>query len=190
MTTSANTGTNTTDLPLDFEAALARCAQGDQFALRAIYERERRWLMAVVLRLVQRRELAEEILHDAFLQIWNKAGTYNPGLGSARGWIYTVVRHRALNVLRAQSSALERDDERFEELMDAHTAWHADDQSAERRALAQCLERLEEQRRHAVMLAFVDGYSHEQVAAQLNAPLGTVKSWIRRGLIALKECLS
>jgi RNA polymerase sigma-70 factor (ECF subfamily) len=178
------------ELPLDFEAALARCAQGDSFALRAIYERERRWLMATVLRLVRRRELAEEILHDAFLQIWNKAATYNPALGSARGWIYTVVRHRALNALRAQSTSPERDDERYEELMEAHAAWQSADQSSEQRALAQCLERLEEQRRQAVLLAFVDGYSHEEVAAQLGSPLGTVKSWIRRGLIALKDCLS
>lgn len=182
--------TDTHELPLDFEAALLRCAQGDQFALRAIYERERRWLMATVLRLVRRRELAEEILHDAFLQIWTKASTYNPRLGSARGWIYTVVRHRALNALRSQAASPERDDERFEELMDAHAAWHTDDTSAEQRALAQCLERLEEQRRQAVLLAFVDGYSHVQVAAQLRSPLGTVKSWIRRGLVALKECLS
>ena len=75
-------------------------------------------------------------------------------------------------------------------MLEAHAAWHTADNSAEQRALAQCLERLEEQRRQSVLLAFVDGYSHEQVAAQLGAPLGTVKSWIRRGLIALKECLS
>ena len=186
----ANMSTETDDLPLDFEAALLRCAQGDQYALRAIYERERRWLMATVLRIVRRRELAEEVLHDAFLQIWRKAGSYNPRLGSARGWIYTVVRHRALNALRAISNSPERDDERHEELLEAHAAWHTADNSAEQRALAQCLERLEEQRRQSVLLAFVDGYSHEQVAAQLGAPLGTVKSWIRRGLIALKECLS
>lgn len=189
MTATTDNSTSA-DLPLDFEAALARCAQGDQFALRAIYERERRWLMATVLRLVRRRELAEEILHDAFLQIWNKASTYNPGLGSARGWIYTVVRHRALNALRAQNTSPEREDERYEELIEAHAAWHTADQSAEQHALAQCLERLEEQRRQAVLLAFVDGYSHEQVAAQLGSPLGTVKSWIRRGLAALKDCLS
>ncbi len=180
----------TPDLPLDFEAALARCAQGDQFALRAIYERERRWLMAVVLRLVKRRELAEEILHDAFLQIWRKAGTYNPALGSARGWIYTVVRHRALNALRAAAASPERDDSRHAELLEAHAAWQTRDDGVEQHALAQCLERLEEQRRQAVLLAFVDGYSHEQVAAQLGTPLGTVKSWIRRGIIALRECLS
>ncbi len=184
MTTDIN------DLPLDFEAALLRCAQGDQFALRAIYERERRWLMATVLRLVRRRELAEEILHDAFLQIWTKAGTYDPRLGSARGWIYTVVRHCALNALRRSNNAPEREDERYEELIESYAAWHAGDQSAEQHALTQCLERLDEQRRQSVLLAFVDGYSHEQVAAQLGAPLGTVKSWIRRGLIALKECLS
>ena len=180
----------TDDIPLDFEAALLRCAQGDQFALRAIYERERRWLMATVLRIVRRRELAEEVLHDAFLQIWNKAGSYNPALGSARGWIYTVVRHRALNALRSLQASPEKEDDRHEELLAAHADWHSRDDSAEQRALAQCLERLEEQRRQSVLLAFVDGYSHEQVAAQLGAPLGTVKSWIRRGLVALKECLS
>jgi RNA polymerase sigma-70 factor, ECF subfamily len=182
--------TDIDELPLDFEAALLRCAQGDQYALRAIYERERRWLMATVLRLVRRRELAEEILHDAFLQIWNKAGAYDPRLGSARGWIYTVVRHRALNALRSASNAPERTDVQFDELIAAHADWSAEDPPVEWHALAQCLDRLEEQRRQSVLLAYVDGYSHEQVAAQLGAPLGTVKSWIRRGLSALKECLS
>ena len=178
------------ELPFDYEAALSGCARGDRYALRAIYERERRWLMAVALRLVRRRELAEEVLNDAFLQIWSKAATYNPGLGSARGWIYTIVRHRALNVLRSARSAPESENERYEELLTAHAAWRSEDHSAEHRALAQCLERLDEQRRQCLLLAFVDGYSHEQVAAQLKAPLGTIKSWIRRGLLALKECLS
>jgi len=179
----------TEDLPLDYEAALLHCAQGDQYALRAIYERDRRWLMAMVLRLVRRRELAEEVLHDAFLQVWNRASTYNPALGSARGWIYSVVRHRALNALRSLGASPEAGHERFEELMAAHAGWQHDD-PAERRALAQCLERLEEPRRQSLLLAFVDGCSHEEVARCLGAPLGTVKSWIRRGLVALKECLS
>ena len=87
----------------DYEAALQACARGDQYALRAIYERERRWLMAVALRITRRREVAEEVLHDAFLQIWDKAGTFDAALGSARGWIYTVVRHRALNFARSSA---------------------------------------------------------------------------------------
>ncbi|MEP7208319.1 MAG: sigma-70 family RNA polymerase sigma factor [Casimicrobiaceae bacterium] len=177
------------DLPLDVEAALRRCAAGDEFALRAIYQSERRRLMAVALRLVRRRELAEEILHDAFLQIWNKADTYDPRLGSARGWIYTVVRHRALNALRSMQSSPEQEDPDYPALLETYTP-PAGAEAAEEHAIARCLERLEEQRRQSVLLAFVDGYSHEQVAARLGAPLGTVKSWIRRGLMSLRECLS
>ncbi len=179
-----------TEPPFDYESALQSCARGDRYALRAIYERERRWLMAVALRMVRRREVAEEVLNDAFLQIWSKAGTYNPALGSARGWIYTVVRHRALNVLRSAQSTPERDDEHFEELLEAQVAWQGEDHSADHRALAQCLERLDKQSRQSILLGFFDGYSHEEVAARMGAPLGTVKSWIRRGLLALKACLS
>jgi RNA polymerase sigma-70 factor (ECF subfamily) len=109
----------------DYEAALQACARGDQYALRAIYERERRWLMAVALRITRRRELAEEVLHDAFLQIWAKAGTFNAGLGSARGWIYSVVRHRALNLTRTSHRVVEVDDERLTALLDAHAAWRS-----------------------------------------------------------------
>ncbi len=178
------------ELPFDFEAALQSCARGDRYALRAIYERERRWLMAVALRLVGRRELAEEVLNDAFLQIWNKAGTYNPHLGTARGWIYTVVRHRAINVLRSAQNAPDRVDEHFDELLDAHAAWHVEDRSAEHHALFQCMERLDKTTRQCILLGYLDGYSHEEVAAKLGSPLGTVKSWIRRGLLALKACLS
>ncbi|MEO5699035.1 MAG: sigma-70 family RNA polymerase sigma factor [Casimicrobiaceae bacterium] len=178
------------DLPLDVEAALRRCAAGDQFALRAIYQSERRRLMAVALRLVRRRELAEEILHDAFLQIWNKADTYDSRLGSARGWIYTIVRHRALDALRSMQSSPEREDPDYQALLETYAPPDSEDAASEEHAIARCLERLEDQRRQSVLLAFVDGYSHEQVAARLGAPLGTVKSWIRRGLISLRECLS
>ncbi len=174
----------------DYEAALQACARGDQYALRAIYERERRWLMAVALRITRRRELAEEVLHDAFLQIWAKAGTFNAGLGSARGWIYSVVRHRALNLMRSSQRVVEVDDERLTALADAHAAWRGGDRDVDVRALAECLDRLDEQKRDCVLLAFVDGYSHAQLAGRLGAPLGTVKSWIRRALLALKECLA
>src|SRR4249920_1264588 len=90
----------------DYEAAPIACARGDRAALRTIYERERRWLMAVALRITHRRELAEEVLHDAFVQIWQKAATFDAGLGSARGWIYTVVRHRALNAVRSSARVI------------------------------------------------------------------------------------
>lgn len=182
---------------LDFEAALAAVARGDRYALKAIYDAERSWLMGVALRVVRRRELAEEVLQDAFLQIWSRAATFDPASGSARGWIYTVVRHRALDLVRAAGNRPELvDAERFDALLADHAAWSAAETAAAQAAgpdahtIAQCLERLDEAKRHCVLLAFVEGYSHEEVAAQLRTPLGTVKSWIRRGLIALKECLA
>ena len=84
------------DADFDYEAQLGACARGEHAALRRLYERDARWLMGVALRIVRRRELADEVLHDAFLRIWQKSSTYSVKLGSARGWIYSVVRHRAL----------------------------------------------------------------------------------------------
>ena len=84
----------------DYESAVLACARGERYALRALYEREARWLLGVAQRIVRDRQLAEDVLHDAFLQVWQRAGSYQPALGSARGWIYTVVRHRALKEVR------------------------------------------------------------------------------------------
>jgi RNA polymerase sigma-70 factor (ECF subfamily) len=130
-------------------------------------------------------------VHDAFLQIWQKAATFDPARGSARGWIYTVVRHRALNMLRDASRELLSDEWQFEELPDSA----ADPLSylsrmSDATALSRCLERLDVSKRTSILLAYVDGYTHQQIAARLNAPLGTVKAWIRRGLLSLRECLA
>jgi RNA polymerase sigma-70 factor (ECF subfamily) len=174
----------------DHAAALAACARGDRYALRAIYERERRWLMAVALRITRRRELAEEVLHDAFVQIWQRAGTFDAALGSARGWIYTVVRHRALNAVRGSGRAVAVDDETLAAIADARGAWRSGARGVDAGALAECLGRLDERSRACVVLAFVDGYTHAELAKRVGAPLGTVKSWIRRALLALRECLA
>jgi RNA polymerase sigma-70 factor (ECF subfamily) len=174
----------------DYEAALAACARGEQFALRALYDRERRRLMAVALRITRRREVAEEVLHDAFVQIWRKAGTFNAGLGSARGWMHTIVRHRALNAVRGSHRTVYADEETLTALADLAVEWRDGAGAADDAALAECLDRLDAQKRECVMLAFVDGYTHEQLAARLAAPLGTVKSWIRRALLSLRECLA
>ena len=174
----------------DYEAALAACARGDRAALRAIYERERRWLMAVALRITHRREVAEEVLHDAFVQIWRKAGTFDAGLGSARGWIYTVVRHRALNAVRSSARVIAVDDQTLAALADARgrlaagmamstaARWPtASTASTSRSAGASCSRSSTATRTR----------SWRQ---RLATPLGTVKSWIRRALLALRECLA
>lgn len=175
----------------DYEAALLACARGERFALRALYEREARWLLGVALRIVRDRERAEDVLHDSFVQIWERAATFEPALGSARGWIYTVVRHAALKALRDPARMQAVDVAELTALSDARQHEDAgEDRALDADGLERCLQRLDEARRACVVHAFVDGYTHEQIAARLNTPLGTVKSWIRRSLASLKECLS
>lgn len=174
----------------DYESALLACAQGDRAALQQIYAREAGQLLGVALRIVRRHDLADEVLQDAFLQIWQKATMFDPSRGSARGWIFSIVRYRALDALRKASREIAVD----ETLIANRSPVTADlldnlSRLAETKELQTCLEQLEQPKRQSILLAYMDGYTHIQIAAQLEVPLGTVKSWIRRGLLALRECL-
>lgn len=176
---------------VDLADALRRCAAGDSAALRAIYDAEAPRMTGVALRLLRRQSLAEEAVHDAFVQVWQRAASFDPARGEARAWLYAVLRHRALNILRAESRTELVDD--FEPM---GLASEDDDPEAivarlsDAGALRRCLERLEPARRQLIVLAYVHGLSHGELAGRLGAPLGTVKSWIRRSLISLRECLA
>jgi RNA polymerase sigma-70 factor (ECF subfamily) len=147
-------------------------------------------MLGVALRLLRRRVLAEEAVHDAFVQIWRKAASFDPARGQARAWLYAILRHRALNILRDEDRTVLVDD-------GEPAAVPSDDESAEAliirlsetSALRRCLERLEPVRRQAVVLAYTDGLSHQELATRLGVPVGTVKSWIRRSLLVLRDCL-
>lgn len=177
--------------PDDLGNALVACAKGDRKALRGIFDAEAGRLVAVAERIVRRRDLAEDVVQDAFLRIWTHAHQYRPDCGSARGWIYAIVRNRALNLLRDGSR--EHTAEEIEALQDRDTAkevmaaWHTLDRTSRLHA---CLSTLDGTRRHGILLAYVGGYSHGEIAGQLRIPLGTAKSWIRRGLASLRECMA
>lgn len=175
--------------PFDYESALEACACGERFALRAIYERESRWLLGVVLRIVRNRETAQDVLQDAFVLIWQRAARYQRALGSGRGWIYTVVRHCALDEARRVVREVPVGDD-LEALADLAEARDPTTASEPIEGLERCLAALDDKKRACVIEAFVEGRTHEEIAAKLAAPLGSVKTWIRRGLLALKECLS
>lgn len=181
-------------VPFDYEAAVAACARGERYALQSLYERESRWLLGVATRIVRDRTRAEDVLHDAFVQVWQHAASFDPALGSARGWLYTIVRHRALRDVRTPGRLVALDPEALTRLSDAGQAdtdgADAEDRGLDAQSLERCLERLEASRRDCVVLAFVDGFTHEQIAERVATPLGTVKSWIRRSLAALKECMA
>ncbi len=175
----------------DYESTIEACARGEHVALRSLYERESRWLLGVALRIVRDRDAAHDVLQDAFLQIWQRAGSYQRSLGSARGWVYTVVRHRALDVLRraGRETSVGDDIDAYAD-RDASSNHLPDSGSVDEVLLNRCLDALDERKRECVVYAFVEGFTHEQIAQRLAAPIGSVKSWIRRGLISLKECLS
>lgn len=174
----------------DYEGALAACARRERDALRTLYDLEARWLLGVALRIVRNRQVAEEVLQEAFLQIWKAAATFDPTRGSARGWIYTIVRHRALQEIRRDPREVYLAAGDIENLVDQKQMIETDPMGIDAVELERCLEQLEPQRRACIVHAFVEGYTHEQIAEKLDTPLGTIKSWVRRGLLALKECLS
>lgn len=172
----------------DYESTVEACARGDAAALQALYARESRWLLGVAQRIVRDRDAAHDVLQDAFVQIWQRASTFDRRLGSARGWIYTVVRHKALDECRRAQRELPAGD--LLEELSHQAAPAAVPVAADADSLSRCLDALEANKRDCIVSAFVEGLTHEQIAARLAAPLGSVKSWIRRGLLSLRECLA
>jgi RNA polymerase sigma-70 factor (ECF subfamily) len=171
--------------------ALTRCAKGERSALQGIYDREAPAMVGVAMRILRRRDLAEEAVHDCFVQIWRKAASFDPARGEARTWIYAVLRNRALNILRGErrtDQADEADILALESEGESPEACVA--RLSDTRALRRCLERLDPPRRNAIVLAYVQGLTHGELAGRLGVPLGTVKSWIRRSLVALKDCMA
>lgn len=176
----------------DYEAALAACANGHRQALTDLYHQESPRLLAVVMRIMQSRALAEDIVHDAFVKIWANAASFHPSLGSARGWIYTLTRNLALNALEKHQRQIQADPEFLTDLIDQQHTDHLDDMNhdlLEQQQLYKCLETLDAQQKQCVLHAYIDGYTQEEIAGLVDKPLGTVKSWIRRSLQTLKECL-
>jgi RNA polymerase sigma-70 factor (ECF subfamily) len=174
---------------LDMDEALRRCARGDSAALRSIYDREAPRMIGVAQRIVRRRALAEEVVHDAFVQIWRRAASFDSQRGAARTWMYAIVRHRAISILRDEKRlSLESDDDATAELPE-ESSGDILSRLSDASSLRRCLERLEERARKLIVLTYVHGLSHSELAAREGVPLGTVKSWIRRGALALRECL-
>ncbi|CDG85429.1 sigma-70 family RNA polymerase sigma factor [Janthinobacterium agaricidamnosum] len=176
----------------DYDAALRACAAGERRALQRLYQQESRYLLGVALRIVRERQLAEDVLHDAFISIWNRAASFDPRRGAGRGWIYSVVRHQALNLVRARDHEVSAGEEEVQALLDAGAAPDAPEAfelHASMGKLNDCLGHLDPPKRSSIVYAYVDGCSHSEIAQRLKAPLGSVKAWIKRGLGALRECM-
>lgn len=161
---------------------LGRCAARDRFALHPVYEAMAPVLYGLALRLLRNRALAQETLQEAFLQIWSNAGRFDPERGSARAWMIGILRYRALDRIGGEARYA-ASGEMPEPAEDVPVS------AEDREALFTCLSELPETSRRCITLAYVEGMSHQEIATHLGHPLGSVKSWILRGLGTLKKCM-
>ncbi|MCU0897805.1 MAG: sigma-70 family RNA polymerase sigma factor [Burkholderiales bacterium] len=174
---------------------LAGCARRDQASFARLYDATSAKLFSVAVRILRREDWAEEVLQDCYVSIWTNARGYAPALSAPMTWMTSIVRNRCLDWLRRPRlevtlESTDGDDDPLDAIADDGPGpLDALARSADARAIAGCLGRLEAKQRHAIMLAFYDGLTHTEVAAHLREPLGTVKTWIRRGLDRLKGCL-
>lgn len=174
---------------------LARTALADQQAFGELYRLTSSHLYAVALRILRDPAAAEEVLQEAYVSIWHHAGSYSAAKSQAQTWLTSIVRNRCLDQLRRReldTVTLSRDDGD-----DADIDFPADGptpvdmllNSAAAKSVRQCVDALEGAQKQAIALAFYQGLTHAELARHLREPLGTVKSWIRRGLERLKLCL-
>ncbi len=173
---------------VDIGGLLERVAAGDRAAFRQLYDLQSSRLYGVALRVTRQASLASDAVHDGFLQVWRNAARFDGSRGTPEAWLVSLVRYRALDIARRR--VRETSDENIPEQEDTDpTALERLERSEDGRALHNCLSQLEEDRRKLILLSFVDGLTHSEVAEKLRMPLGTAKSWIRRGLQSLRSCL-
>ena len=179
-----------TEAAPDLEALIGRVARGDRAAFQALYAATSAKLFGVVLRIIRDRPVAEDVIQEAYLKIWRNAGRYEAASGRPVTWMAAIARNAAIDVVRQRKVHDSRHDDGADDaaaaLPDlAAGAVHPTD----REALRDCLGRLDAEQRSCVLLAYQDGYSREELAERFARPVGTIKTWLHRGLQRLKECL-
>lgn len=189
------------DRSRELARALALVALGDRAAFADVYRLTRGHLFGVILRINTDRGQAEDVLQEVYVNVWRAAGGYDPSRSQAMTWLTTIARHRAIDSLRrgqhdpiaaAVAPAVAddgSDDDRDRLPSDLPGPLELLQRATDARQLSRCVGELSAEQRQSLALAYYDGLSHSEVAARLVQPLGTVKSWLRRALLSLKDCL-
>ncbi len=161
---------------------ISRCALNDQQAFQTLYQETSSAVLGSLIRLLPNRDSAEDCLQEAFIQVWNKADQYHEGKGSVFGWIITIARYRAIDCIRKERPAVELEKA-------APFLGETPELGGDHRQLLKCLEQLPDQSADMILQSYIAGYTQTELSESTGTPLGTVKSWMRRGLAALKSCL-
>lgn len=175
----------------ELAVALGMAGAGDRAAFRRVYEATSAKLLGVTLRILADRQLAEDVLQDTYLTVWRKAGSFDASRASPITWLVTIARNRAIDRLRSGASARRSTpiDDAFEVADDGPSPAQALEAGDDVRRLNDCLGQLDDRTGRAIRTAFLEGVTYDALASRENVPLGTMKSWIRRGLMRLRACL-
>ena len=175
----------------DLAALLRRVASKDAAAFAILYKQTRAKLYGVIARILTRGELSGEVLQEVYVRIWEKAGDFDVEKGSPIAWMATIARNRALDeIRRVRPVSLEDMPEGFEPAAEEVDPMASRERSERLAALIDCLKVLDEEKREAVLLAYYRGFSRDALAQRMQRPVPTIKTWLRRGLAQLRDCLS
>lgn len=175
----------------ELETLMRSVASGDRAAFERLYERTSAKLYGIVLRILKRTDLADEVLQETYVRVWHNAAAFDAGKGSPITWMAAIARNRALDEARRVTPvSLEDTPDAFEVEDTAMLPSEQMDLQSDLARLGQCLEELAEERRDIVKLAYLEGMSREELGRRFGHPVATIKTWLHRSLKQLKACLS
>jgi RNA polymerase sigma-70 factor, ECF subfamily len=168
---------------------LAAVAKGDRAAFERLYDATRAKIYGVLLRILSRASLADDVMRETYLRVWIMAGKFDPTAASPMTWMVAIARNRAIDIVRRSGNVL------IDETPEALAAAEAPpplarrDMTEELKKLLACLGRLDPEKQRIVLLAYYSGWSREQLAEKLDIPLTTIKTWLRRSLLEIRACM-
>jgi RNA polymerase sigma-70 factor (ECF subfamily) len=176
--------------PADLVSLIASVATRDEAAFERLYAATRAKLYGVVLRILRRQDLAEEVIQETYVKIWNSAAQFNPALASPITWMTSIARNRAIDLVRKKSEvSIEDEPDAMEVAAEGPDPLARREMSEELKRLLECVGRLEPDRQKLVLLAYYNGWSREQLAEKFASPVNTIKTWLRRAMLDIRECL-
>ncbi len=176
--------------PAELVWLIAAVARGDEAAFERLYTATRAKLYGVVLRILHRQDLAEEVVQETYVKVWNNAAQFNPAVSSPITWMAAIARNRAIDLVRKRGElSLEDEPSALEVAAETPDPLARREMSEELKRLLECVGQLEPDRQKLVLLAYYNGWSREQLATKFEAPVNTVKTWLRRSMMEIRQCL-
>jgi len=176
--------------PSELVWLLAAVAKRDQVAFERLYSATKGKLYGVVLRILRRQDLADEVIQETYVKVWNNASQFDPSISTPITWMVAIARNRAIDLVRKKrETSIEEESEAMEVAAETPDPLAQREMTEELKRLLGCMGALDPERQRLVLLAYYSGWSREQLATEFDKPVNTIKTWLRRSLMEIRECL-